>query len=75
MTRVDLADPDDAESAGVDLRRRWHRWSSCVPRAALTEEPRMVGGLIVVSGLVRTILILYPQRDSNPCCRLERAKS
>ncbi len=20
-------------------------------------------------------LILYPQRDSNPCCRLERAKS
>ncbi len=24
--------------------------------------------------LVRGILILYPQRDSNPCCRLESAK-
>jgi hypothetical protein len=28
-----------------------------------------------VFDLVRASLILCPQRDSNPCCRLERAKS
>jgi hypothetical protein len=66
---------EQAKSAELELCRRPHRRgvpaSLARPRRSIRREADWQA---VVSGLVRGGLILCPQRDSNPCCRLERAE-
>ena len=69
------AKPRENQAAEVRLcpALRWQSRSPPAPSAHAVAD--IVRRECEVFDLVRDSLILYPQRDSNPCCRLERAKS